>query len=135
MGADASKSAVLTLRQYSLVEDFAGEGRRLTMHQTIHDYAASEAAGEPDAYRRMAEYFLVFISAEQDSTGDTEKWLLALEQEKDNIAALLEMGHWARRNTDSLPAHGCPVGLLVPAKPIRESQGTGRPDSGAQAGR
>jgi tetratricopeptide (TPR) repeat protein len=102
MGADASKSAVLTLRQYSLVEDFAGEGRRLTMHQTIHDYAASEAAGDPDAYRRMAEYFLVFISAEQDSTGDTEKWLLALEQEKDNIAALLE---WAIGREETLVAY------------------------------
>jgi hypothetical protein len=42
MGVDASKNAVLTLRQYSLVEDFTGAGRRLTMHQTIHDYAAAE---------------------------------------------------------------------------------------------
>ena len=102
MGVDASKNAVLTLRQYSLVEDFTGAGRRLTMHQTIHDYAARGTAGDPDAYRRMAEYFLAFISAEQDSADDAETWLSALEGEKDNISAVLE---WAIGHEETLVAY------------------------------
>ena len=101
-GADVSKGAVLTLRQYSLVEDLAGADRRLTMHQTIHDYAVRGTAGDLDAYRRMAEYFLTFISAAQESAGDAETWLLALEREKDNIAAVLE---WAIGREETLLAY------------------------------
>lgn len=96
-----SKQAVITLRQYSLVEDFAGEDR-LTMHQTIHDYAVRGTTGDPEAYRRMTEFFLTFISAQQESAIDAETWLSALEQEKDNIGAVLE---WAISEEETLLAY------------------------------
>jgi tetratricopeptide (TPR) repeat protein len=98
----ASREAVVTLRRYSLVEDLAGE-LRLTMHQTIHDYTVRGTAGDQDAYRRMAEYFLVFISQQQkDSAVDPEAWLLALEKEQDNIGAALE---WAIKHEETLVAY------------------------------
>jgi tetratricopeptide (TPR) repeat protein len=97
----ASRDAIVTLRRYSLVEDLAGE-LRLTMHQTIHDYARRGTGGDPEAYRRMAEYFLTFISEQQDSAADTETWLRALELEKDNIGTALE---WAMDCGETLLAY------------------------------
>jgi tetratricopeptide (TPR) repeat protein len=96
----ASRESVVTLRRYSLVEDYAGENR-LTMHQTIHDYAIRGTAGDPEAYRRMAEFFLTFIS-EQKDTSDTETWLGELEREKDNIGTALE---WAMGHGETLLAY------------------------------
>jgi tetratricopeptide (TPR) repeat protein len=97
----ASNESVVTLRRYSLVEDLAGESR-LTMHQTIHDYAVRGTGGDSDAYRRMSEYFLAFISEQQDSADDTEEWLRALELEKDNIGAALG---WAMDSGETLLAY------------------------------
>lgn len=97
----ASREAIVTLRRYRLVEDLTGE-LRLTMHQTIHDYAIRGTGGDPEAYRRMAEYFLTFISEQQDSTADTETWLRALELEKDNIGTALE---WAMDHGETLLAY------------------------------
>jgi tetratricopeptide (TPR) repeat protein len=96
----ASRESVVTLRRYSLVEDLAGE-LRLTMHQTIHDYAVRGTGGDSEAYRRMAEYFLAF-SEQQGSAGDTEAWLRALELEKDNIGAALG---WAMDSGETLLAY------------------------------
>jgi tetratricopeptide (TPR) repeat protein len=96
-----SRESVVTLRRYSLVEDLAGE-LRLTMHQTIHDYAIRGTGGDPEAYRRMADYFLTFISEQQDSAVDTETWLRALELEKDNIGVALE---WAMDYGETLLAY------------------------------
>jgi tetratricopeptide (TPR) repeat protein len=87
----ASREAVLTLRRNGLVEDLAAVEQRLTMHQTIHDYASRGAKGEPQAYRRMAEYFLQYIERQANAL-DAEEWFTSLEQEKDNIRAVLE---WA----------------------------------------
>jgi tetratricopeptide (TPR) repeat protein len=94
-----SWEAVRTLHRYSLVEDL--DAGRLTMHQTIHDYAVHGTEGDQDAYRRMAEYFLTFIS-EQQKNANAEEWLTALEQEKDNIRAALE---WAMAREETLLAY------------------------------
>ena len=100
----ASREAVVTLRRYSLVEDLVEDlpAFRLTMHQTIHDYAVHETADDPDACRRMAEYFLAFISKQQENATHAETWLAALEQEKDNIRAALE---WAIAREETLLAY------------------------------
>ena len=97
----ASRESVVMLRRYSLVEDLTGEVR-LTMHQTIHDYAIRGTSGDPEAYRRMAEYFLKFISEQQSGAADAETWLRALEVEKDNIGASLE---WAMASGETLLAY------------------------------
>lgn len=97
----ASNESVHTLHRYSLVEDLAEE-YRLTMHQTIHDYAVRGTGGDSNAYRRMSEYFLAFISEQQNSAADTEEWLRALELEKDNIGAALE---WAMDSGETLLAY------------------------------
>jgi tetratricopeptide (TPR) repeat protein len=93
----ASREAVVTLRRNGLVEDLATE-LRLTMHQTIHDYASRGMKGDPEAYWRMAEYFLRYIEWQQANAPDTETWLTSLEQEKDNIRAALE---WTLRQEEA----------------------------------
>lgn len=82
-----SRQAVNMLRRYSLVEDQDNDAnaRRLTMHQTVHDYAKRGTAGDPDAYRRMAEYFLEYITTQQRTAENSDAWLSALAQEQDNI--------------------------------------------------
>jgi tetratricopeptide (TPR) repeat protein len=96
-----SLEAVITLREYSLVEDVTDEDR-LTMHQTIHDYAIAGNVGDPAAYRRMAEHFLAYISSQRITAADAETWLSALEQEKDNITAVLQ---WTISQNETLLAY------------------------------
>ena len=96
-----ANESVLSLRQYRLVENLAGQDR-LTMHQTIHDYAVRGTSGDPQAYRRMAEYFLQFIADQKNSAADAETWLRALELEKENIGVALE---WAMTSRETLLAY------------------------------
>jgi tetratricopeptide (TPR) repeat protein len=92
----AADRAVVELYQYGLVNLVSDDPERYWMHQAVADYA-KETAGDPTAYRRMAEYFIDYIG--RSSEGRTESaWLDGLEVEQVNLGAALE---WAEGAGDA----------------------------------
>jgi len=91
------RGPVNALRSVGLIELADAEGRRLTMHQAIVDFARRGQEGDADAFQRMAEYFIEYAEREvRDSPSDT--WVGDLEPEFENIRSALE---WAIRSRAS----------------------------------
>jgi len=88
---------VSTLRSLGLIELADLEGRRLTMHQAIVDFARRGQQEDASAFQRMAEYFIKYAEREvRESPSDN--WVADLEPEFENIRAALE---WVVRSGDS----------------------------------
>jgi tetratricopeptide (TPR) repeat protein len=80
--------AVHDLYHMGLVNLVRDDPERYWMHQAIADYAR-EAQADPDAYRRMANYFIDYATR-GDADGTTAEWLDGLEDEQINVSAALE---------------------------------------------
>lgn len=103
----AADRAVVELHQYGLVNLVSDDPERYWMHQAVADYA-KETAGDPTAYRRMAEYFIDYVG--RSSEGRTEAaWLDGLEVEQVNLGAALE---WAEGAGDAATALGLASALF-----------------------
>ncbi|WP_369254647.1 NB-ARC domain-containing protein [Geodermatophilus amargosae] len=77
------------LRSNGLLELVDVQGRRMTMHQAIADFARRGQEGDDDAFGRMAEYFVDYVGREvQGSPSDS--WVDTLDAESENIRAALE---------------------------------------------
>jgi tetratricopeptide (TPR) repeat protein len=83
-----SADAVIELSEHGLVDLSDPDSERYTMHQAIWDYACRGDI-DPNAYRRMADYFVDYIERQETSATD-DSWLAGLERERDNIRAALD---------------------------------------------
>jgi tetratricopeptide (TPR) repeat protein len=84
-----SRPAVAAVKGTGLIEQ-SHDLTRLTMHQTIHDYARQGVEGNDQAYNRMARYFINYIKHADQETGNKKQWVAALRPESSNITTALE---------------------------------------------
>jgi tetratricopeptide (TPR) repeat protein len=97
---------VSRLRSTGLLELSQPDLGRYAMHRVIGEYArraveSDPGAGVDEAYRRMAEYFIAYVTAPPPDPEQREKWLKELEYEGDNLREALR---WAIRASEPLMA-------------------------------
>jgi tetratricopeptide (TPR) repeat protein len=85
-----------TLMEHGLVEKADMEGRRLTMHQALFDFARRSQEGDAEAFREMAEYFILYV--DREVKGSSQEWVHTLEPEFENLRSVLQ---WAVRERQS----------------------------------
>jgi tetratricopeptide (TPR) repeat protein len=114
---DFSREAALTvtedpgsldrLRGTGLLELSRPDLGRYALHRVIGEYARDIGHGNEVAYRRMAEYFLGYLTAPPTDPPAREEWLANLDYEGDNLREVL------RWTVDSKEAQ---LGLQLMAK-------------------
>lgn len=88
-----ARDAVINLRAAGLLDAFDQEAARLTMHQTIQDYAKQAATADTrEAYLAMIEFLAALAKKLGAFQRTTDDWLQALDDERANILAAIQ---WA----------------------------------------
>lgn len=84
-----SEDALKELQRHGLAELIDRENKRYTMHMAIWEYAY-QGLQDKSAYKRMAQYFVEYVS-EHEAHGQGKTQLLeSLEQEHDNLRHALD---------------------------------------------
>jgi tetratricopeptide (TPR) repeat protein len=83
------EGSLAKLRASGLLELSRPTPPRFTMHQAIADFAKQASEGEPEAYQRMARYFIEYVT-EAGKEQSPDKWVESLVPEAENIRTLLD---------------------------------------------